>query len=52
MARIEHIKRRLDNWALFSAVSEFMRQYIGIADTSRFVDIQIVDFRTFYADSR
>lgn len=29
------------NWALFSAVSEFMRQYIGIADTSRFVDIQI-----------
>ena len=29
------------NWALFSAVSEHMRQVIGLADTSEFVDIQI-----------
>ena len=32
---------KVHNWACFSAVSEFMRQYIGLADTSEFVDIQI-----------
>ncbi len=34
-------KDNLYNWALFTAVSEFMRGYIGIADTDEFVDIQI-----------
>lgn len=29
------------NWACFSAVSEFMRQYIGLTDASEFIDIQI-----------
>ncbi len=32
---------KVHNWACFSAVSEFMRQYIGLADTLEFVDIQI-----------
>jgi len=31
----------LNNWACFTAVSEFMRCYIGIADTYDFIDIQI-----------
>lgn len=30
-----------NNWGLFTAVSEFMRGYIGIADTEDFVDMQI-----------
>ena len=29
------------NWACFTMLSEFMREYIGIADTKEFVDIQI-----------
>ncbi len=29
------------NWALFTAVSEHMRQYIGLADTGDFVDLQL-----------
>lgn len=29
------------NWALFTGVSEYMRQYIGLNDTSDFVDLQI-----------
>lgn len=29
------------NWACFSAVSEFMRQYIGLTDASEFIDVQI-----------
>lgn len=29
------------NWGLFTAVSEFMRGYIGVADTNDFVDMQI-----------
>ena len=29
------------NWALFTGVSEYMRQYIGLADTEEFVDVQI-----------
>ena len=32
---------KVHNWACFSAVSEFMRQYIGLANTEEFVDIQI-----------
>ena len=31
----------MNNWACFTAVSEFMRCYIGIADTYDFIDIQI-----------
>lgn len=30
-----------NNWGLFTAVSEFMRGYIGVADTADFVDMQI-----------
>ena len=29
------------NWACFTAVSEFMRQHIGLADTTEIVDIQL-----------
>ena len=29
------------NWALFTGVSEYMRQYVGLADTEEFVDVQI-----------
>lgn len=29
------------NWALFTAVSEWMRQYIGLVETEGFVDIQL-----------
>ena len=29
------------NWALFTGVSEYMRQYLGLADTEEFVDVQI-----------
>lgn len=29
------------NWALFTAVSEYMRQYIGLCDATEFVDLQI-----------
>jgi len=32
---------KLFNWALFTAVSEYMRTYIGLCDSSEFVDIQI-----------
>ena len=32
---------KLFNWALFTAVSEHMRTYIGLCDSSEFVDIQI-----------
>lgn len=31
----------VNNWACFTGVSEFMRQYIGLARTQDFVDIQI-----------
>ncbi|MBO5223367.1 MAG: hypothetical protein J6C23_02490 [Clostridia bacterium] len=29
------------NWALFSAVSEFFRQKLGLCDSSQFIDVQI-----------
>lgn len=29
------------NWACFTGVSEYMRQYIGLADTAEFVDTQV-----------
>lgn len=29
------------NWAAFTALSEYMRQYIGLCDSTEFVDIQI-----------
>lgn len=29
------------NWALFTGVSEYMRQYIGLSSTDEFVDVQI-----------
>ena len=29
------------NWALFTAASETMRNYIGLCDTSKFIDIQL-----------
>ena len=29
------------NWALFTALSEYMRQYAGLCDTSDFVDLQL-----------
>ncbi len=32
---------KIFNWALFTAVSEYMRTYIGLCDSSEFVDIQI-----------
>ena len=32
---------KLFNWALFTAVSEHMRTYIGLCDSREFVDIQI-----------
>ncbi len=32
---------KLFNWALFTALSEHMRTYIGLCDSSEFVDIQI-----------
>lgn len=32
---------KIFNWALFTAVSEYMRSYIGLCDSSEFVDIQI-----------
>lgn len=31
----------LHNWALFTAVSEHMRQFSGLADTNAFVDLQL-----------
>ncbi len=31
----------VNNWGCFTMLSEFMRQYIGIADTADFVDLQI-----------
>ena len=34
-------KDKVHNWACFTMLSEFMRQYIGIADTADFVDMQI-----------
>ncbi len=32
---------KIFNWALFTAVSEYMRTYIGLCDSSQFIDIQI-----------
>ena len=32
---------KIFNWALFTAVSEYMRTYIGLCDSSEFVDVQI-----------
>ena len=32
---------KIFNWALFTAVSEYMRTYIGLASSEEFVDIQI-----------
>ncbi len=32
---------KIFNWALFTAVSEYMRTYIGLCDSSEFIDIQI-----------
>ena len=32
---------KLYNWALFTGVSEYMRQFIGLNNTEEFVDIQI-----------
>ena len=29
------------NWACFTAVSEYMRQYIGLCDSREFIDVQI-----------
>ena len=37
------------NWAIFTAVSEWMRQVIGIADTKDFVDLQLSS-QTRYID--
>ncbi len=31
----------VNNWGCFTMLSEFMRQYIGLADTADFVDLQI-----------
>lgn len=39
-----YVERKEDdvhNWGLFCALSEFMRGYIGLADTSKFVDTQL-----------
>jgi len=32
---------KLNNWACFTAVSEYMRNYTGLCDTSDFVDLQL-----------
>lgn len=32
---------KVNNWACFTAVSEYMRNYIGLCDTLDFVDLQI-----------
>lgn len=32
---------KIFNWALFTAVSEYMRTYIGLCDSSEFIDVQI-----------
>lgn len=32
---------KIFNWALFTAVSEYMRTYIGLCDSSEFIDIQL-----------
>ena len=32
---------KLHNWACFTAVSEYMRQYAGLCDSREFIDIQI-----------
>ncbi len=39
----------VNNWAVFTATSECMRQYIGLADTADFVDLQISS-QTRYID--
>ncbi len=39
----------VNNWAIFTAVSEWMRQVIGIADTKDFVDLQLSS-QTRYID--
>ena len=46
------------NWALFTGVSEYMRQYIGLNDTADFVDLQIesqlkhLDENLMYKDAK
>lgn len=37
------------NWGLYTAVSEYMRQYIGVANTAEFVDLQIPT-QTYWLD--
>ena len=39
----------VNNWAIFTAVSEWMRQVIGVADTKDFVDLQLSS-QTRYID--
>ncbi|MBQ7335963.1 MAG: hypothetical protein IJW92_05785 [Clostridia bacterium] len=34
-------EEHLFNWVLFTAVSEYMRQYLGLCNSSEFIDIQI-----------
>ncbi|MBE5786204.1 MAG: hypothetical protein E7324_01540 [Clostridiales bacterium] len=48
---------RVYNWALFTAVSEYMRQHIGLCDSRDFIDIQLasqlywVDENGMYQDA-
>ena len=42
---------KVHNWACFSMLSEFMRQYIGIAETSEFVDLQIASQLQFIEEN-
>lgn len=41
---------KVNNWACFTAVSEFMREYIGLCDSSSFIDMQIAN-QLKYIDS-
>ncbi len=46
----------VNNWAVFTAVSEWMRKYIGLAETTDFVDLQLssqtryIDYNGMYRD--
>lgn len=46
----------VNNWAVFTAVSEWMRRVIGLADTTDFVDLQLssqtryIDYNGMYRD--
>ena len=46
----------VNNWAVFTAVSEWMRRAIGLADTTDFVDLQLssqtryIDYNGMYRD--